>query len=1040
MIFHRKNFFLLGFLLPQLLFAGWSLDFNGTSGYAFMSDAPVFNFPGSFTISARFQTDAAHDGCIVAKFHQNSGTPEDDSYYILVKSDGGVQARIQTNLNLATLTANGTVHDGGWHHVALVYDQTNTIAELYLDGQLGASQALQGTVRNNTQAVRIGTLLETYELNSFFNGRIDELRFFDTARRGEQATCLSEVTILYETPGLVCYYRFDEGSGSTAYDIAGDPENATLISGASFSQLEPAYLSRLNGPGACCCGSVSGLFTASDPAVTLVGDTILIATDDTLTLQSHSLTVDSSVSRVLVNGALISEGTLADSSYLLGQGGTASQAVVEITEIGAAAFQYTRLSRFASRLMNLKGPAIFENTVFSDNGGAMLIDTAITMTDCRFENHDSTAVRMNSGSVHIEQSVFTGGAERGIEYQGDSLTIFGCEFTGNGGGLLALSGNLLIDSCRFDGNTTGAENGGAVKLNLNGSDRVDILRCTFENNEATARAGGAVSASGTPGDSLNIMECELLWNVAEDGGGIYCEGMNLDLQNCVFESNTATDRGGAVMVTAPSGGTCTVKADSSEFTANAADSGSAVYLSGNPAADAIEFTLTNSTISENIAGSNGPTLYGRAVRSMDGLPVVSRCTFFDNTSGGSAAGGTILFEEPAQGADEIELRNLTVAGNSGGGSAVYIESNGIIRNTIAIDNNSLLQLSGGDLLVAYCLTSDEQYHGAGGSFYDDPQFEDYAERDFHLTAGSPSINRGDPNSLYNDPDGTRADVGAFIAGDFAPVLESLLDVPHDNGRQLMCQWLPSPGDDSRQGIESYLIYRRVNLAILENFELMAEVPAAQLEGYGQIVPTLADSNAEAIPYYSFFVRAQSVNPLAFWDTPLDSGYSVDNLAPAAPALFAEQTGADIELNWTTATEEDFAYYAVYRYEVPFDPDTVTVIYTTLTDTILIDGDLPEGSYGYVVRSIDINGNQSPSSNPVTVDLALIAPAQNLTITLLAGNAWLRWSPSPEATVYHLYRSVNGDLPGEFFGSTEDTTFLTPLTQERMHYWVIAVAE
>ena len=116
----------------------------------------------------------------------------------------------------------------------------------------------------------------------------------------------------------------------------------------------------------------------------------------------------------------------------------------------------------------------------------------------------------------------------------------------------------------------------------------------------------------------------------------------------------------------------------------------------------------------------------------------------------------------------------------------------------------------------------------------------------------------------------------------------------------------------------------VNLSRLdENFELLATVPAAQLEGYGQIVSTLADSNAQGVPYYRYFIRAQSVNPLAFWDTPFDSGYSVDNLAPGTPLLTGEGMADGVALSWTAAPDSDLAFYYVYRDDAPFDPDTAT---------------------------------------------------------------------------------------------------------------------
>ena len=42
---------------------------------------------------------------------------------------------------------------------------------------------------------------------------------------------------------------------------------------------------------------------------------------------------------------------------------------------------------------------------------------------------------------------------------------------------------------------------------------------------------------------------------------------------------------------------------------------------------------------------------------------------------------------------------------------------------------------------------------------ENPLFVDQINSDFHLQPGSPCINNGDPNAFYNDPDGTRNDIG-----------------------------------------------------------------------------------------------------------------------------------------------------------------------------------------------------------------------------------------------------------------------------------------
>ena len=77
---------------------------------------------------------------------------------------------------------------------------------------------------------------------------------------------------------------------------------------------------------------------------------------------------------------------------------------------------------------------------------------------------------------------------------------------------------------------------------------------------------------------------------------------------------------------------------------------------------------------------------------------------------------------------------------------------------------------------------------------------------------------------------------------------------------------------------------------------------------------LVDSSvAEGMHYSAFFVAALTDNPgFRFYSNP-DSGYSVDNLEPEAPAGLLAQAGPGaVALAWDPNEEEDFDYYAVYR--------------------------------------------------------------------------------------------------------------------------------
>jgi hypothetical protein len=50
----------------------------------------------------------------------------------------------------------------------------------------------------------------------------------------------------------------------------------------------------------------------------------------------------------------------------------------------------------------------------------------------------------------------------------------------------------------------------------------------------------------------------------------------------------------------------------------------------------------------------------------------------------------------------------------------------------------------------------------------DPKFVNKDLQDYHLLASSQCINAGDPNSAYNDIDGSRNDIGAYGGSDPIP--------------------------------------------------------------------------------------------------------------------------------------------------------------------------------------------------------------------------------------------------------------------------------
>ena len=130
--------------------------------------------------------------------------------------------------------------------------------------------------------------------------------------------------------------------------------------------------------------------------------------------------------------------------------------------------------------------------------------------------------------------------------------------------------------------------------------------------------------------------------------------------------------------------------------------------------------------------------------------------------------------------------------------------------------------------------------------------------------------------------------------------------------------------------------------------------------YSRTVPTLYDSCSTTDGMHYFMVSAHTSAAGVFYDSEIDSGYSVDNLAPApAQKPAARYAAGKVTLQWRPNGEADFRRYAVYRNTVPTFDEVLAPMLTT-TDTLFVDEDLPpSGPVYYVVRAEDTHENLSP---------------------------------------------------------------------------------
>lgn len=263
-----------------------------------------------------------------------------------------------------------------------------------------------------------------------------------------------------------------------------------------------------------------------------------------------------------------------------------------------------------------------------------------------------------------------------------------------------------------------------------------------------------------------------------------------------------------------------------------------------------------------------------------------------------------------------------------------------------------------------------------------------------------------PNS-FTTPANERIVITTASTANGHPDIVTVADAPNDQGNQVRVAWTGSVHDRlGSAGVSTYEVYRRASRSGSVSkvngppgaWEFVGSSPARQTTNYFLIVPTLYNQTPDTTIYSAFYISAVGGDGKR-WDSPPDSGFSIDNLVPSAPTnVLAKEGGTPqgqpaIQLNWDESPDKDFNYFAVVRGTAAgFDPTTATVI-GTVAENQFLDGGVSIGtSYFYRIVAFDFNGNRGVFSDEVA--LVVTAVNDRPTASLPTAFALLQNYPNP----------------------------------------------
>ena len=350
-----------------------------------------------------------------------------------------------------------------------------------------------------------------------------------------------------------------------------------------------------------------------------------------------------------------------------------------------------------SQLSNLK----FINGYSDSKGGAILITAQnVTFNKCVFENNSA---ELSSGAIHTQYNA--------VSAQG--MRIKNCNFTGNHAGIAAgalgiFAHDFLIENCVFNSNYVKGDGecyGGAVQLGLDTEPSYgNVKNCLFVNNKAISSVGLGHAGAGCVRNGSSYYNCVFIGNTADWGSALtYHASGNLD--NCTLINNTATKYGGAVAIMLNYLDYMDLNITNSVFKGNKAPLGGAVKLDG------LNIKIENSLFEDNYASEYGGAVninatnvkvinseFNRNIANIDGGAlfitgkdtVVRNSKFTSNEAIPDASklndglGGAIYVNSTMVLAQNNEFK-LNTARN---GSAIYFDKDGV---EFKLANNTLYQ-------------------------------------------------------------------------------------------------------------------------------------------------------------------------------------------------------------------------------------------------------------------------------------------------------------------------------------------------------------
>ena len=201
-----------------------SLSFDGDDDYVEISGNDDLAHNNSFSLSALIR---------IPESNNNPWSSLVGGYlgygYIVYAGSNNDEGKLRLEINDGNghVTSNTDLRDGLWHDISVTFD--GNLACVYIDGIKENESSISTNFSSSTSHnLKFGGINHNAAGNESFNGNISKVTIWDSALSESEVQSHMNTMLTGDEPGLVGYWDFNEGEGSTLTDLSGNGNNGTI--------------------------------------------------------------------------------------------------------------------------------------------------------------------------------------------------------------------------------------------------------------------------------------------------------------------------------------------------------------------------------------------------------------------------------------------------------------------------------------------------------------------------------------------------------------------------------------------------------------------------------------------------------------------------------------------------------------------------------------------------------------------------------------------------------------------------------------------